>query len=1061
MFILFKFMRISRTESMIQIKYIKILTISLLLTVGFKAFAQKSMIYTDPDLEYKTGLELFEKQKYGVAQKHFQNAIESYGDLNIEFKANAEFYTALCAIELFNEDAEYMISKFIAEHPENSKVNAAYFHMGKFQYRQKQYHQAIKWFNELNKDKLNKEEKEELYFKLGYSYFRRKKYDKASSAFYEIKDINTKYTAPANYYYSHIAYHDKNYETAMQGFQKLSKNETFAPVVPYYITQIYYLQGKYDEIIEYAPPLLEGASAKRTPEIAKVIGDSYYKKQQFTDAIEYLQKHANEANTVSRKDYYQLAYCYYKLEQYDSAAVSFEKVLYEKDQLAQNAYFHIADCYIELDQKNKAMLAFEFASKLDFDPEIKEEALFNYALLTYELYHSPFNEAIGAFHKFIELYPNSDRLDDAYNFLVMAYLYTSNYKEALISLEMISEKDHGMKEAFQKVAYYRGLELFNNLHYQEAIETFDKSMQHPGYNRAIAAQTNYWKAEAYYQLGEYEKAVESYNNFLITSGAFQLQEYNLAHYNMGYAYFKLKDYPNAIQWFRKYIGITKIEKSKTVADTYNRIGDSYFISRTYWLAIEFYDKAIEVGLLDKDYALFQRGFSLGLLTRPEKKLNTLQRLLDEHPESVYVDDALFEMAKSHLDLQNSDKASEKYLRIVENYLSSSYVKKSLVQLGLLNYNRDNNQEALKYYQRVVADFPGTAEAKNALTGIKNIYVDMNDVDSYFAYVNGLGEFADVSLTEQDSLTYISSEKLYMAGDIEKSILQFNDYLTKFPDGSFVLNTHFYLADCQNRNENFERALKSYNFVIDKPKNTFTEQALLAAAAINFSNKNYEDALSNYQKLDQIAEVNNSLIESRVGQMRCNYLLNNHTQVIETANKVLHTEKISEEYKREAHYKKGKALYSNKNNELALDEFRIISEEVNSSEGAESKYLICEIYFTDNQLDVAEHEIFDFASHNTSQEYWLAKSFILLADVYLKKNDMFQAKHTLKSIIDNYDPNAEDKIISLATKKYNSIVEEEKLEMDKKGTDEIELNFEGNKEGQYNELFEAVPDTIQF
>lgn len=88
---------------------------------------------------------------------------------------------------------------------------------------------------------------------------------------------------------------------------------------------------------------------------------------------------------------------------------------------------------------------------------------------------------------------------------------------------------------------------------------------------------------------------------------------------MGYSYFKLKDYPNAIQWFRKYIGFTKNEKSKTVADAYNRIGDSYFITRTYWVAIEFYDKAIEVGLLDKDYALFQRGFALGLVIRPEKK----------------------------------------------------------------------------------------------------------------------------------------------------------------------------------------------------------------------------------------------------------------------------------------------------------------------------------------------------------------------------------------------------------------------------------------------------------
>ena len=932
--------------------------------------------------------------------------------------------------------------------------------MGKFQYRKKKYGDAIRWFLKLNKDKLNEEEIAEYYFKLGYSYFRIRSYDKASSAFYEIKDINTKYTGPAIYYYSHIAYQDENYETALQGFQRLSNNETFAPIVPYYITQIYYLQGRYDEVLEYAPDLLEKASDKRAPEIAKVIGDSYYKKKEYGNAAEYLQQHA-DSKKAQRKDYYQLAYCYYHINQYDSAAVNFEKVFTETDQLAQNAYFHLADCYIQLDEKNKARLAFEFASKLDFDLEIKEEALFNYAMLTYELYHSPFNEAIGAFHEFIDTYPDSERLDEAYNFLVMAYLYTSNYKEALSSLEKLSEKDHGMKEAYQKVAYYRGLELFNNLKYQKAVETFDKSLQYSGYNRAIKAQANYWKAEAYYQLEEYDKAIESYNEFLLTVGAFQLDEYNLAHYNIGYSYFKLKDYPNAIQWFRKYIGFTKNAETKTVADTYNRIADSYFISRTYWVAIENYDKAIEIGLLDKDYALFQRGFSLGLLIRPEKKINTLQQLLDEHPESAYVDDALYEMAKGYMDLQQADMAFAKYLKIVDEYPSSSYVKKSLVNLGLLSYNKDENQEALKYYQRVVAEFPGTDEAKNALIGIKNIYVDLNDVDTYFAYVNSLGEFADISVSEQDSLTYISAEKLYMAGDCDKSVLQFNDYLSKFPEGSFVLNANFYIADCYYKRGNIEGALKSYNYVIDKPKNTFTEQALIAAATISYEMGDFEKAIEDYIKLDQVAEVNSNLIESRVGQMRANYQLNNYNKVIEAADKVLHTEKISEELKREAHYKKGKALYAGNNMELALDEFRIISEEVNSSEGAESKYLICELYFNDDQLDVAETEIFDFAAQNTSQEYWLAKTFILLADIYLKKGDQFQAKHTLKSIVDNYNPDAKDEIVKSATEKYNALIEDEKLKLKETETDTLEIDFSENKDGQYDELFKNRTDSIKF
>jgi len=458
------------------------------------------------------------------------------------------------------------------------------------------------------------------------------------------------------------------------------------------------------------------------------------------------------------------------------------------------------------------------------------------------------------------------------------------------------------------------------------------------------------------------------------------------------------------------------------------------------MAIDYYDKAIQVAKLDKDYALFQRGFSLGLLTRPEKKIESLQRLVAEHPESGYIDDALFELGKSYLELKNEDKAYESFLQILNNYPSSSYVKTALVQLGLISYNKDKNEEALTYYQRVVTDFPGTPEAKNALTGIKNIYVDMNKVDAYFAYVNSLGKFADVSLAEQDSLTYISAEKMYMKGDCTASIDLLTTYIQKYGDGNFILNAQFYLADCYNRTGDNANALKAYNFVISKPKNTFTEQALLSASALSYKDSSYADALDHYKRLEEVAELNSSLIDARVGQLRSYYSQKDNNNTVLAADKVLHTEKVSEELKREARYKKGKALFADKKNQLALDEFRILSRDVNSAEGAESKYLICEIYFNDKQTAIAEYEIFDFIGQKTSQEYWLAKTFILLADVYLQKNDVFQAKHTLKSIIDNYDPAANDEILNVAKEKYNKIVDDEKYEMTKKKSEEIEIKF---------------------
>ncbi|MEA3318000.1 MAG: tetratricopeptide repeat protein, partial [Bacteroidota bacterium] len=520
-----------------------------------------------------------------------------------------------------------------------------------------------------------------------------------------------------------------------------------------------------------------------------------------------------------------------------------------------------------------------------------------------------------------------------------------------------------------------------------------------------------------------------------------------------YSHFKLKDYSKAIEWFRKYLNFEKDTKSERIADANNRIADCYFIRRSYWLAIDYYDKAIELNLLDKDYALFQRGFALGLLNRPNKKITTLKTLIAEHPESAYIDDALYQLGKSYTDIKDDENSIQKYEKIINDYPTSSYMKKSLVQLGLINYNNDNNEAAMKHYKRVVAEYPSTTEAKNSLTGIKNIYVDMGDVDSYFAYVNGLGDFADVSMSEKDSLTYIAAENIYMKGNCNNSIPAFEKYLQRFNNGQFTLNAHFYKADCQLKNGENKKALKSYSYIISKQKNTFTEQALLNAAEINYNFENYSKALENYEKLEKIAEVNKHLINARLGMLRTNYNLKDYSKTVISANKLIHTEKISQALTREAQYKKAMALFNQKNYEMAMDAFRLISEDVNSSEGAEAKYRICEIYYFDKQYDIAEHEIFDFIEQKTSQEYWLAKAYILLSDVYLNKDDNFQAKHTLKSIIENYNSEKSDDIPVIAKEKYNNIIEKEKYNVKSEKEKDMEINFEENKSGEYDKLFD--------
>ena len=73
---------------------------------------------------------------------------------------------------------------------------------------------------------------------------------------------------------------------------------------------------------------------------------------------------------------------------------------------------------------------------------------------------------------------------------------------------------------------------------------------------------------------------------------------------------------------------------------------------------------------------------------------------------------------------------------------------------------------------MVAEFPGTSESNNALLGIKNVYVENNQVNEYFTFVESLGTDINVTRDEQDSLVYLAAENIYMDGNCEQAVNSF-------------------------------------------------------------------------------------------------------------------------------------------------------------------------------------------------------------------------------------------------------------------------------------------------
>jgi len=999
---------------------ISVYTLAGVLLWGSWAYAQRPAYYDHPDRFYRRGIDLFEKEKYGAAQQQFARAAGAYGNLRTELSSDARYYMALCAIRLFNNDAEALVNEYIRGNPESPRVNQICYQMALYEYQRKQYRRAIGWFEQVDRNRLDKDELPEYYFKKGYSYYRRGDPDRAGVAFSEIKDRDTEYTAPAIYYYAHIAYEQEHYLTALREFERLKNDETFGHIVPYYILQIYYLQEDYDQIIAIGPALLEKVVSGREDEVLRLVADAFYRKGLYAEAEKYMTRYMEKAKVLTEEERYQAGFIFYQNGKYDLAALEFEKIAGRKNAMGQNAAYHLADCYIRMGDRNKARMAFSSAARLDFDQEIQEDALFNAAKITYELSYSPFNEAIRAFQEYIERFPSSERIDEAYNYLVMAFQNTRNYKAALESLNRILVKNDRIRKAYQRVAFYRGLELFNNQEYEEAIDHFDLSLEHADKANDLKARALFWKAEAWSRLGDHDMAIRYYEEFLTSPGAFGLEEYDLCLYSMGYAWFEKENYAEAASWFRKFTASGRSGRNDLLADAFNRIGDTYFIRMQYATALEYYDQSLAIGMANPDYAMFQKAFTMGLMKDYAGKISVLEQLISKYPRSNYRDDAWFEQGNSYVNLQQYDQALAAYRKIIDDFSGSSYVARAKVKMGLVYYNLDRNDRAIELFKQVVEEYPGTSEARNALTGLKNIYVDQNEVDTYFAYARSVGEYADVSTAEKDSLTYLSGENLYMEGNCERAVQVLQNYLEEFPQGSFATNAYFYLAECLAEQNRQEEALRSYDEVISRPRNIFTEPALVEAASIAYRQKNYFDALEYYLIMEQVAERPANQTEALKGQLRCYYHLKNYARVNETGERLLQLTGLPEDMVRETHYKMARAYRETGKPEKALEHYRAISEDVSSVMGAEAKYRVAELYFETGEIDKAEAEIFSMIDMNTPHAYWMAKSFLLLGDVLVEKGDYFQARYTLQSLLDGYGRN-DDGILEEAAEKLDKII----------------------------------------
>lgn len=1003
--------------------YKKYVLFSLLFTgITTTSLAQVSPIIK-LNRNYQTGLELLQNEKYAAAAQQFKiveqsrskssTQQESNAELSL-IKENAKFYTAVCALELSNEDAENLFLAFIREYPLNSNTKLAYFHMGRSYFEKKDYTKALSWFEKADPSSLSQKQRLEYQFKQGYAYFELKDFEKSEPLLEIVKKENSPYKESATYYFAYINYLNKEYKTALANFEKLKGSPTYEASYPYYITSMYYLDERYDDVIDYAIPAMAKTKQKFEPEMLSLIAASYFAKSEFKNAEKYFAEFyaKDKQETKNNLFIYQYGYTLFQNGKFKESVAILEK-LNKDDIYLQNGMYTLGKSALKLNNKEKARSAFFRASRLDFDPNIQEEAWLTYAKLSYEL---EFNQqALEATQNFLKLFPNSKKLNEAKTLLGEILLTSKNYQAAIDILEQIQDKTPEAKEAYQKVTYFRGLEFYNERAFPNSISMFLRSANFIE-DKEIYALSAYWMAEAMYELRKYSEAVRTFEKFLGMPEAKKTEVYNFANYALGYAAFEDEKYSKAATYFERFLNGDD-KDSKTVNDATLRLADAYFVNKNYSDAMLNYNKIINKQLIGEDYALFQRGMIQGLEKQDDNKIATMQSLLKSFPSSNYADDAGFEMAYTYFNKGEFDRSKSDLVDLVAKYPHSSYVPRALVTIGLVQFNQDQDDAALESFKKVIQEYPSLPEAKQALESIKNIYVDRGDANGFMAYAatTPIGNF---SQSEQDDFMFQAANNLYIKGDAKGTIEAVNAYFDKFSKPILDKEAKFIRAESLVKIGRSADAIADYDYILNDWTSDYTERSLVSVSKMLMDEKKYNEAVVYLKRLETTSDYKANYTYAINNLLKAYDALSMPDDMLKYSAIIKNSDKASEEEKNSSDLFAGKALLIKADTVQAIKSFNNVVLKTKTLAAAEAKYNIAALQFAKGDYKISQKTCFDLINNMPSYDYWVAKAFILLADNYLALKDKLQAKSTLLSIIDNYE--GKDEIVPTAKQKLAKI-----------------------------------------
>ncbi|MDE7135654.1 MAG: tetratricopeptide repeat protein, partial [Muribaculaceae bacterium] len=187
--------------------------------------------------------------------------------------------------------------------------------------------------------------------------------------------------------------------------------------------------------------------------------------------------------------------------------------------------------------------------------------------------------------------------------------------------------------------------------------------------------------------------------------------------------------------------------------------------------------------------------------------------------------------------------------------------------------------------------------------------------------------------------------------------------------------------------------------------------------VEWMNGRGNEALASFTALAEKASASRNVLIARLGIMRVARDMGRNEKVLEMADAILASSNGGNAQRNEVVYSRGLALSNLGKTDEAAKVWDSLSGDLNDVYGVQAAFRSAQLQVDSKQYKSARRSLQKIIDSNTPHQYWLARAYILLSDVYRAQGNTFEANEYLKSLRDNY-PGTESDIFEMINERLD-------------------------------------------